>query len=141
MLVAGCGGGDDSTTTITKVEFTKQADAICAEGEKERKTAVENYNKKIEAFGSFGADRRAEEKKLANELIDETVLPTLKKQLEQLEDLGAPAADEAQVSRMMTSLSKAIADMEKEGIQGLVAGKNLTKFQEEAKGYGLSCAF
>jgi hypothetical protein len=36
LVTAGCGGGDDETTaTLTKAQFIKQADGICSAAEDE----------------------------------------------------------------------------------------------------------
>ena len=48
MIVAGCGGGGDSTTdsgSLTKAEFLKQGNAVCAKGNKEIEEGFEEFEK------------------------------------------------------------------------------------------------
>lgn len=142
-VVAGCGGGDDDTTTVlTKAEFTKQANSICADTAKQWKAAIADYGKEVQAASDGNeAATRAAERKFANQMIDESLVPSLKEQLKQMEDLGVPAADDPKVSEMLKSLSAGVTDLEKQGVQGLVEGQNLVNFQEQAKAYGLECSF
>lgn len=139
VLAVGCGGGGDSSTEVTKAEFTKQANAICAEERKKRDDAYANYSKEVRARVNGVAVPKLE-RALANKMIDETVVPSLESQLGQLEKLEAPAAEEAKISKMLRTLSKATVELEKGGIRKLVIGGKLTTFQEEAEGYGLDCS-
>ncbi len=140
MVAVGCGGGGgDTSTTVTKAEFTKQADEICASGKEERKDAFVNYSKSIQETSS--SPTRSLERKLAGEMVENYLVPSLKRQLQQLEDLGAPAADEAQVSKMLATLTVAIEELEKKGVQALVNAGELVNFQKEAQAYGLACNF
>ena len=52
LLAVGCGSSDDSTTggtdastTLTKAEFVKQANAICAQGSKDVNAEFEEFSK------------------------------------------------------------------------------------------------
>jgi hypothetical protein len=139
VMAVGCGGGGDSSTEVTKAEFTKQANSICAEGKKTRKAAFDNYNKEVEEKRSGANQVPKLEQQLANEMIDESVVPSLKEQLAQLEKLGVPAADEAEISKMLRNLTKAVGELEDGGVRQLVKGGKLATFQEEAEGYGLNC--
>jgi hypothetical protein len=139
VLAVGCGGGDDSTTQVTKAEFTKQADSICAEGKQERKAAAEGYEKEVQAKSNGRPPSSELQQELANKTIDETYVPSLEKQLGQMEELSKPAADEAKISKMLKALSKGTGEVDKGGVKALLRGGALLTFQEEAKRYGLSC--
>jgi len=139
VLAVGCGGGGDSTTEVTKAEFTQQANSICAEGKKTRKAAYENYAKEVQAKAN-GTENSKLEQELAEEMIHKTVVPSLQDQLAELEELEVPAADQGEISKMLNTLSKGTGDLEKGGVRKLVSGGKLVSFQEQAEGYGLSCA-
>lgn len=139
IIAVGCGGGDDSTTAATKAEFTKQASAICAEGEQELKTAFADYNKTVESTPG-GTSDAGFQRDTANEMLNSSILPSLQEELEKLEDLGAPAGEEAEVSKMTKSLSQAIASLEDKGIRELLGLGDYARFQKEAKAYGLECS-
>jgi hypothetical protein len=140
VLVVGCGGGDDSTTEVTKAEFNKQANAICAKGKMERKDAYEKYSEEVQArIQKNGPATPTVERELANKMVQERVVPSLEDQLEELEALGTPAAEEVMVSKMLKNLSSGTDEIEDGGVRQLVEGGKLLTFQEEAEGYGLTC--
>jgi hypothetical protein len=139
ILAVGCGGGDDSTTQVTKAEFTKQADSVCAEGKEERKAAAADYEKEVQAKSNGRPPSSELQQELANEMIDESFVPSLEKQLGQMEELSKPAADEAKISKMLKELSKGTGEVDKGGVKALVRGGALFTFQEEAERYGLTC--
>jgi hypothetical protein len=143
VLAVGCGGGDDSTTTVTKAEFTQQANAICAEAKKQRDAAVAKMDEKYYAVEGKNSKNPANvplELKLLEEMLDETILPSMKEQLAGLEELGVPAGDEAKVSKMLKTYSGAIRVLEDKRVEGLAGLPELYDFQEEAETYGLDCA-
>lgn len=132
---AGCGGGGDSST-VTKAEFTKQANAICAKRKKEWQTTLASYEKKVQ-------DRNASQnieaqKEIAEELLDESMLPALQGQLEALEELGAPEGEEKQVETWLADLSKGVKEVEKNGVESLSAG-DFNDFAKGSKELGVTC--
>lgn len=138
-LAVGCGGGDDSTTEVTKAEFTKQANAICDEGKATRKPALDNLEKELHQITKVRQVSEEMIRKVADKMIHETMVPSLEDQLRHLEELGSPVADEAKVSRMLKNLSDGTDELEKDSSELLVRGGKLLTFQEEADTYGLSC--
>lgn len=142
----GCGGSsDDSESNVTKAQFVKQANVICADHAQERvKAANAEYNKKVEEAGETKAGsakakaENAELETLLATLLEETIVPSLRDQQEELESLDVPAADEAKIEKMLQNLDKAIDAVEKEGIPGLVAN-HFDPFEAEVKAYGLKC--
>ena len=141
VLGAGCGDDGESTASasVTKAQFTKEANSICAERRKEQTAAFENYGKEVQAASKDGEAAAKAERKVANELIEEKILPSLEDQLDQMEELGAPTGDEAEIARMLNNLSKGIEELEEGGVRKLVEGGSLLDFQKEAKAYGLKC--
>jgi hypothetical protein len=133
-VLGGCGGGSDSSSSLTKAEYVKQADAICAERKKEWTGATASYEKEAK-------EKKAEsdpklQKKLIEEVLTDTMLPALEKQLESLEDLGAPEGKEKQVEKMLASFSKQL-DTIKTPTDLLETG--FTEFEEEAEDLGVEC--
>lgn len=133
----GCGGGSgDTTSDITKAQFVKKADAICADFSKKRSAAAEKeFNAKLAGAGKL----TSEVKELGEKLLDESILPLLNEQQEELESLGAPAEDEEKVDAMMENLGKGIGEMEEAEFQEVIAGDQLDPFESEAEKYGLTC--
>jgi hypothetical protein len=133
LIAAGCGSSDKSgeKSSITKAEFVKKGNAICAQG-----------NKEIEAQGQkiFGKDPSKRPSKAKLEEFSKTVLiPNVEDQVNKIRALGAPKGDEAKV--------KAILDAADQGIQtGKQDPLSLTNEQADpfaeanklARGYGLT---
>lgn len=135
-LVGGCGGGSGTSSSLTKAEFTKQANEICATRKKEWKTDLASYEKEVVAQKA-GSDPEAQ-KELAEDVLEESMLPSLQKQLDALEELGAPEEIEKQVDKMLKSLSSGVEGVEKNGVESL-AGSGFENFLREAKALGVTC--
>jgi hypothetical protein len=113
LIAAGCGSSSDnstdSTASLTKAEFLKQGNAICATG-----------NKQIEAgFESFGKENHLSENKQPTEAqaaeVAETVLiPAVNTQIEGIRALGAPSGDEDQVNAILEAAEEAVEKTEED---------------------------
>ncbi|MEX2195640.1 MAG: hypothetical protein WD844_10175 [Thermoleophilaceae bacterium] len=110
-LLAACGGDDDDgdggEQALSKAEYIEQGDAICAEGDREIEQAAEETFSDLEQ----GEQPSVEE---IGEFGQETVLPSLQRQIDRLRELPAPGGDEDEVT--------AIYDAADEGIQTLQDG-------------------
>jgi hypothetical protein len=140
----GCGGGSDSGSSdsepvahVSKAQFLKTAAAVCVSFSKERLAAGEaSYNKKVRAAG--GKVNNQDLKVLAEEVLAEAIIPSLRKQQEELEAVGAPAADEEKIEKMLQSMEQGTDSIEEEGFEKLNYNQ-FDPFEEEAKAYGLKC--
>ena len=108
MIVAGCGSSDDSTdstssSSLTKAEFLKQGNAICAKGEKE-------LNEEFEKFAEEEnlSENKQPTKAQLTKATEEVFLPIIKGQVEGIRDLGAPSGEEEQVDEIVTAAEEAI---------------------------------
>jgi hypothetical protein len=104
LLAAGC-GDDESSASLTKAEYIKQGDAICKAGN-------EKYQREFTEYLQ-GLDPKAPltEKKLeaATEAI---VMPGLRTEAEELEELGAPSGQEDKAEEIVEAFEKAIEEGE-----------------------------
>lgn len=94
LASAGCGGGNEgeSTTAITKAQFLKKGNAICAKGTKE-------FGKGDVAFWKqHGGPRSNVSQALTNELQLTVLLPIRKWELREIRALGAPKGNEPYLS-------------------------------------------
>jgi hypothetical protein len=109
MLIAGCGGGGgDTTEALTKAEFIKQGDAICKKGNVASQTEVEEFAKEN------GFKLEESNKAQAEEVVTEVLAPNLQRQAEELDALGAPKGDEAEIDALIVSLEEETAEFEKD---------------------------
>jgi hypothetical protein len=102
LLIAGCGDSEESS--LTKAEFVKQANAACKEHADERNELFQKVSKTIKASEVTKADQEM--------LIDEVLIPPYEKNIESIEDLGAPEGDEEKVENITEEMEKAIEKIE-----------------------------
>jgi hypothetical protein len=139
LIAAGCGSSDDSTTdstaSLTKAEFLKQGNAVCAAG-----------NKKLEAgFESFAKENNLKENKKPTdaqfeELAETVLVPGVQGQIDGLRALGTPEGDEGELDELLTSAEEVVEEVEEEPL--LIAEENgeepFATVNQEASAYGLT---
>jgi hypothetical protein len=110
-VLAGCGGGDDSTTTVgatgtsgeqgaalSKSEFLAQGNAICEKGDKE-----------IDAAGSkIFTQSQAPSQATQEKFVTDTVVPNIQGQIDGLSALSPPSGDEDQVQAILDAAQSAL---------------------------------
>lgn len=140
LIVAGCGSDSsttDSTATLTKAEYLKQGNAICAAGNKEINAGFEKFFEENE-FSKKNQPTQAD----FQEAAEEVVIPSVRKQIDELEELEAPEGEEEKYEALFEN---AEAQLEKgEEDPSLLTDENNDLFagvNKEAKALGLgSCA-
>jgi hypothetical protein len=142
-LGVGCGGGSDGPE-ITKAEFVKKANFICAEYKSKRLAAGEKeFNPKQRQAIANGPkaykELQAELKVLGEKLLQEEMIPLMRTQHEKLEALGAPDGDDEKIEKMLGNMEKATDEIEEVGYPRIVGGNQFDEFEEEAEDYGLNC--
>jgi hypothetical protein len=140
LIAAGCGSDSsttDSTASLTKAEFLKQGNAICAAGNKEINSEFEKFFEENE-FSKKNQPTQAD----FEEGAEEIVIPSVRKQIDELEELEAPEGEEEKYEALFEN---AEAQLEKgEEDPSLLTDENNDLFagvNKEAKALGLgSCA-
>jgi hypothetical protein len=132
-LIAGCGGGDETTdsatATLTKVEFIKQGDVICEEANKENQAAAEEFAEEN------GFELEKANKEQLEETVAEVLGPSLKNQVEELDALGAPKGDEKKVEEITVAVEDAAEEIEDDPSLAF-KGETLKKPNQLAEAYG-----
>jgi hypothetical protein len=109
----GCGGGSDrsssvsstiTTSSLTKAEFIKKADAICAKGRQNTLPALAHYLQKHESSASSSID---EHERFAG-AIKAVFLPEIENQIREISELGAPSGDEQRIETLLDTLQQKI---------------------------------
>jgi len=104
LVVAGCGGGgDDSTSTssLAKPAWIAKADAICQQGNQEIEQAANEQ---------FGKQNQEPTDAQIQQFTNESVVPSVQRQIDEIRDLGAPSGDEDQVNKILDTVQ---ADIDK----------------------------
>jgi hypothetical protein len=140
MIAAGCGGGGDSTSdssSLTKAEFLKQGNAICAKGNKEIQEGFEEFAKE----NGF-SEKKQPTKAQLTEVVETVVLPKVRGQVEGIKALGAPSGEEAQVEAITDAAEEALEKGEEEpAAMASEKADPFAKANKKASAYGLvKCA-
>jgi len=118
LLATGCGGDDSATgsssdgevtvetSSLSKAQFTKQANAVCSETRKQIEGELAAYLKKQNEDPTAASEGDPE-----IELVEETVIPNMQKQVDEISALGAPSGDEEELSAFLNSLQKTVDEM------------------------------
>jgi hypothetical protein len=109
-IVAGCGSSDSSSTApLTKAQFISQGDAICKKGDKEIEAGFESFAKENNI-----PKNQEPSKAQGKELVETVLVPSIKSQSEEIRALESPGSGEAEVSAMLDSLDKGVAEAEED---------------------------
>lgn len=115
MIVAGCGGGSDSSdgtdsaSSVSKAEFVKKGNAICAKGEKEVEKGVEKFTEENNLSGTNPATEKQVE-----EMAEEFLVPAVRKQLKEIRALGIPSGDAKEVEAIFAAVEEALKKTEED---------------------------
>jgi hypothetical protein len=118
LLAAGCGGGGEGGGTadggpvvkagsLSKAEFIKRGDAICAKAGAQLLAETKSY---LEKNGIDAAHPPSDE--LQVELVEQVLLPTFRAQIEDLAALGALPGDVEGVQAILDAISEAADEVE-----------------------------
>jgi hypothetical protein len=134
VALAGCGGSGSADTTaaaISKAEFIKKADAICAKGQKRSQSELNAFAKENNASG-------AKEPTTAEwaEIGTQILVPALQRQLDEVRQLGSPAKDEEQIDEYLDQSEEAIEKLEEDPGEAKSPSKLLADAHKTIKGYG-----
>lgn len=103
-VVAGCGSANgEGAPALSKAEFIKKADAICAETDKAQDAAQRDFEKK---YPKAPASPRWEEK-----FILVVGLPPIQVEAEKIGDLAPPSDDEEEIGEIVAGLEKAVREV------------------------------
>jgi hypothetical protein len=145
LLAAGCGGGgDDSSSTagadstessdsgssLTKAEFIAKGDEICKQGD----AAIEDEANEFADENGIDTENPTEAQQ--EEVIEQVVGPAIKRQSEEIADLGPPEGEEEAVEEIVAAVGRGAEEIE-EDPKAVVNGENpLAEATELAKAYG-----
>jgi hypothetical protein len=135
LALAGCGsgGGTESANSLTKAEFLKKGNAICAKGGEEINRAYEEFSRKHVAGGKVPS------KALLDEAAAEIVLPVRVREIRKLRALGTPSGQEERVDAMLTAWEEGIEKGEEDPNSLRKAGPEFAFYKSYSMGidYGL----
>lgn len=139
-LVAGCGSSSDTSSTesessssITKAEFVKQANSICENSEEEGEAEVEAFLEEEEVNQNEEPSEEVQES-----LVEEVVTPNISAQLEEIRALGFPeGSDGEEAESIIESAEEDLEEIEEEP-SALFNSGTFAQTNKEAREYGLT---
>lgn len=140
LVLGGCGGssGSDGTVALTKAQFLKQGNAICAKGNDQINRRFETYSRRHLTNDGPIPSEHSYAKASAR-----IVLPLVANEVEEFRELAAPSGDQKEVDRILRAFEQGIEAGERDPT--VIAGQGFyafTEAHERAIDYGLvRCAF
>ena len=135
LVAAGCGSskksGESGSSKITKAEFLRKGNAICAQGNKE----LDAQGKKL-----FAGQKSKPTKAQIAEFAKKYAIPSVEKQVNGIRALGAPAGDEDKVKAILDAADEGVAKL-KQDPAALAASEGSDPFAKAnklARDYGLT---
>jgi hypothetical protein len=125
-LLAGCGGEDEEA--LTKAQFVKQGDAICARQSKQKDAELIKGYESLEK----NAGRQAEA-----QLIADIALPPIAEMTEELADLGLPEGQQDEAEQFISEMETAISEVEEDPTRALTT-EPFDKAKASAKRLGFT---
>ena len=109
VVLAGCGGSDDSSSadSITKEEFIVKADAICKKGTERMQGAIAGVLKNQRNLAKVS---KADQEKI----VTTVMVPSVSREVKELRALGIPDGDDERVDAMITALEEGIETAERD---------------------------
>jgi hypothetical protein len=116
VLAVGCGDDSSSgssddgtveTSSLSKTEFVKQANAICAESNEDLFTRLGAYLNK-----NASSSKTPEE--VAADAMRQAVLPGVEQQIEEIRELGAPSGDEEQIEAFLVAQEGSVESLKQQ---------------------------
>jgi hypothetical protein len=132
-LIAGCGSGGsgDSTSSLTKAEFIKKANAVCTKHHKQIVAEFEALVKKT------GVPEGSEAPAALAAFAEAVIFPSIKSEAEEFRAIGTPSGAEAEVEAISASFEKGVKEAEKDPKTGK-RPPELEKANKLAEEFGLS---
>src|SRR4249919_2911251 len=109
LVLAGCGGGDSSTTagSISKEEFIAKADAVCKKGTERLQKAIFAALKHPQNLTKVS---EAEQIKI----VTTAMVPNISREVKELRALGVPDGDQEKIDAMIGALEEGVQTAEQD---------------------------
>jgi hypothetical protein len=123
VVAVGCGSAGSTgaqTSSLTKAQFLKRANAICAKGIDEISAAYKKFYR--EHPGGYGAQAKAQAETGLDREATELVVPIQKKEIRGIRALGLPGGSERYVDKMLALWEEGIEQTE-EGTAPVYEGR------------------
>lgn len=134
LLVAGCGGGDQSeTATLSKHQFLKQANAICKESTDAQAAAFRQGLAEVEKSQANGNTDQQELRKM----LTAPTYRAVESMINEVSALGLPAEDEEAAKKVIEEFEAGLEKAEADPAVYLT-GKAFKKADDEADAYGMN---
>jgi hypothetical protein len=136
LSAVGCGGGDDgATASISKAEFVKQANGICAKTQQQLESEFAAY-----VQSQAGREPQGEDAVAARVDVAKTILiPAKQQEVEEFRALGAPAGDKGQADAIIEAMEEGVQKSQQAPAATVIdSTKAFGRSEALADEYGLS---
>jgi hypothetical protein len=122
LVSSGCGGSGNSgantdggqgitvqTGSLSKAQFIKQADAICAKAVGKTRLAVQAYARQSRSS--------LNDPKIDAKLINTVLLPEYKEEIDRIKALGAPSGDEEKIAAIIEETQQGLREAREDPVE------------------------
>jgi hypothetical protein len=129
LIAAGCGGDDDDDDIADRAALIQEADAICAEGDREIDA---------EAQDVFGGAQQEPPPAEQEAFVEDTVIPNIQDQIDQLRELDPPDEDADEFTAILDEAQAALDELEQDPAAFVGGGQNpFAEVNQMAREFGL----
>ncbi len=147
FTLSACGGsggaGDEvsiTTGSLSKAEFIKRADAICASAKSRFSREYTAFVQEDKALFAGKAGKAAQAVAL-EKIVNEILVPNFQRAVDGISSLGAPKADERPVTAFLSAVEQRLGELEETPSEATESAAPFGKAEKLARAYGLTgCA-
>jgi len=133
-IVAGCGGGGNDTASLSKAEFVKKANEVCAKTQGQMAAGLKALAVSYHGKEPKGAALAAAQRKFVKTVI----APAKLKEAEQLREMGIPPSDRGRIETITDALEEGIKEAENHPEETVTGeAEPLLRAEKLSREYGL----
>jgi hypothetical protein len=130
LVASGCGSGGETTASLSRSQFIKQANAMCKRQEEDRNAVIRAA---IEGRDQSKVLPLAQREKVILE-----ILPPYEEVPEKLEAMGPPEGDDGQVEAIIEAMEQAAREVKANPGAALKSTKQFFQANKLSSEYGLT---
>jgi hypothetical protein len=133
LSAGGCGGTDDAEAQLSKAAYIKRANRICEETKEKTQQGFVAYARQNQVSGS-GSTLSTQ----ATDFVIKVFTPTYEQQLNQLEALNAPSADQEKTTKILAAMRSALKASQQKPLQFIRGAPFFEEASTLATAYGMT---
>jgi hypothetical protein len=136
LTAVGCGGGSSGDHVVTKRDFVKKANAVCAETQKKIESEFRSY---VESRGGKEPKNASALAAAQADIAEKILIPAKQQEVEELGALDVPSGSESQVKAIVDAFEEEVEETKESPEVAVTEGTQASgKTTKLAREYGLT---